>query len=138
MHCAIAIVKQCLRERNIAVSNSEPHISLRLQMQKILQVEAEFAKMTMYMRDERFTEGLANSIPLDRLILCTLHCPMRTHEKVLTLLLEQCCMNRLPKQSKPILDAIAVILRRLGKLGNEWTYKMDEDNASRVQKIKMH
>jgi hypothetical protein len=107
-------------------------------MQKILQLEAEFAKMTMYMRDKRFIEGQGDSIPLDRLILCTLHCPMRTHEKVLTLLMQQCCMNRLPKKSKPLLDALAVILRRIGNLGDEWTYQMDEDNASRVQKTKMH
>ena len=47
-------------------------------------------------------------------------------------------MNRLPKKSKPLLDALAVILRRIGNLGDEWTYQMDEDNASRVQKTKMH
>ena len=138
MHCAIVIVKQCLRERNIAVSDSDPHIYLRHQMQKILQLEVEFAKMTMYMRDKRFTDVEGNSIPLDRLILCTLHCPMRTHEKVLTLLMQECCMNRLANKSKPNLDAIAVILRRIGNLGDEWTYKMDEDNASRVEKTKMH
>ena len=71
-------------------------------MQKILQLEAEFAKMTMYMRDKRFTDVEGNSIPLDRLILCTLHCPMRTHEKILTLLMQECCMNRLAKKANRI------------------------------------
>ena len=33
---------------------------------------------------------------------------------------------------------IAGIIRRLGHLGDEWSVKMEEDNSSKVQKIKMH
>jgi hypothetical protein len=63
---------------------------------------------------------------------------MRTHEKVLTLLMEQACQHRLPKKSKPILDSIALILRRIGNLPDTWTYKMDDKHKSLVAKIRMH
>ena len=96
--------------------------------------------MTMYMRDNRFspTHPSANVIPMDRIILCLLHLPMRTHEKVLTLLFQSACENRTHKKSKPILDAMVVILRRLGNMSDNWTYKMDEKNTTIVQKIKLH
>jgi hypothetical protein len=44
----------------------------------------------------------------------------------------------LPKKSKPILDEIAGIIRRIGNLPDTWSYKMDESNTSSVAKIKMH
>jgi hypothetical protein len=115
-------------------------MTLRLQMQEILQLEEEYSKMTLCMKDDRFSPGhpSASALPLDRLIICVLHCPMRTHEKVLTLILHEACQNRLPHKSKPILDEITVILRRLGKLPSSWSYKMDDTNKSTVQKIKMH
>ncbi len=140
MHCDIAIVNKCLRERNIACDgfNGEGR---RLCMQGILQLEHEYTKMTMYMRDQRFssTHPSALGIPMDRIILCLLHLhlPMRTHEKVLSLLLAAACEGRTIKKSKPILDAIVVILRRIGKMSDTWTYKMDEKNTSMVQKIKL-
>jgi hypothetical protein len=106
----------------------------------ILQLEQELTKMTMYIRDERFspTHPSARGIPLDRIILCLLHLPMRTHEKVLTLLFHSACENRTVAKSKPILDAMVGILRRLGNMSDKWTYKMDEKNTTIVQKIKLH
>jgi hypothetical protein len=140
MFCDIGIVKKCLLERNHSVAGCVNHQTLRLQMQQILQLEDEYAKMTLCMKDERFRQEhpSAHGIPIERLIICILHCPMRTHEKVLTMLMQQACMHRLPKKSKPILDEIAGIIRRIGNLPDTWSYKMDESNTSSVAKIKMH
>ena len=95
--------------------------------------------MTMHMRDSRFSAAhvSADAIPLDRLILCVLHCPMRTHEKVLTLLFQKACQHRTPSKSKEILDEMVVIIRRLGKLQDSWTYVW-EKGAQCVSKVKLH
>jgi hypothetical protein len=139
MHCEIGIVNKCLAERKVSCQGMDD-ASKRLRMQGILQLEHEYTKMTMYLRDERFspTHSSSKAIPMDRIILCLLHLPMRTHEKVLTLLFYSACENRTYKKSKPILDAMVVILRRLGKMSQNWTYKMDEKNTTIVQKIKLH
>jgi hypothetical protein len=78
--------------------------SKRHRMQSILQLEQEFTKMTMYMRDKRFSATHPSSlgIPMDRIILCLLHLPMRTHEKVLTSLFHSACEHRTHEKSKPI------------------------------------
>jgi hypothetical protein len=141
LHCDIGILKTCLVDRRVAGYNGllDEH-SLRLQMQGILQLELEYTKLKMYLRDQCFSPehpSAGAGIPLDRLLICNLHCPMRTHEKILTLLMKNACHNRVPKKSMPILDAIAGIIRRIGNLGDEWTYKMDDKSGS-VQKIKMH
>ena len=141
MHCDVGIVKKCLMERDKFVAEEDLNeMALRLKMLGILQLEAEYTKMILSMRDDRFNpeHPSASSLPLDRLIICLLHCPMRTHEKVLTLIMQAACSNRLPNKSEPILDDITIILRRLGKLPETWTYKMDDTNKSTVQKIKMH
>ena len=141
MHCDIAIVKSGLAVRRVPVSDGKKDAqSLRLQMQGILQLELEYAKSKMYIRDDRFSPDHPSGagIPLNRLIICILHCPMRTHEKILTLLLQNACHSRVAKKSRPLLDVIAGTIRRLGHLGDEWSVKMEEDNSSKVQKIKMH
>jgi hypothetical protein len=139
MHCDIRIVTKCLTDRNVACQGMN-EVSKRRRMQSILQLEQEYTKMTMYMRDKRFSPTHPSSlgIPMDRIILCLLHLPMRTHEKVLTLLFHSACEHRTHKKSKPILDAMVVILRRLGNMSENWTYKMDEKNTTIVQKIKLH
>jgi hypothetical protein len=140
MHCDIGIVRRCLLERDKAVGEYCDEHTLRIKMQKILQLEQEYAKMTLCMQDQRFLpdHASAQGVPLDRLIICILHCPMHTHEKVLSFLMQQACFNKTPKKSKPILDKIMLILRRVGKLLNTWTYKMDDHNKSHIAKIKMH
>jgi hypothetical protein len=91
------------------------------------------------MRDDRFTAGHASSksVGVDRLVLCMLHLPMRTHEKVLTLLLQHACQHRTPKKSTPVLDKMVVIIRRLARLKETWTYKWNKASTS-VEKVKMH
>jgi hypothetical protein len=64
---------------------------------------------------------------------------MRTHEKVLTLLLQHACHNRLPNKSTPILDEMVAIIRRLAKLkvNSTWTYTWNKASTS-VEKVKLH
>jgi hypothetical protein len=86
--------------------------------------------MTMHIRDTHFSasHASADAIPLDRIILCTLHCPMRAHEKVLTMMLQEACQNRMPCKSVLILDEMAILdekvttVRRLASLKEIWTY----------------
>ena len=138
MFCPIKVVLASLSGRKIKVparatgSNSR---RFRLQLKSILQLEQEYTRMTMHIRDTRF--GASAGIPLERLILCVLHCPMRTHEKVLTMLFQQACQNRLPKKSRAILDDMVVIIRRLASLKETWTYVW-EKGAACVGKVKLH
>ncbi len=83
------------------------------------------------MKDDRFgiSHPSSNAIPVSRLILCTLHLPMRTHEKVLTLLLQEASQSRSPKYSLPIMDNMVVIIRRLGKLKDTWSYKWNTKSS---------
>ncbi len=121
MHCPMKVVLVSLVSRKINVpgraTGNNGHC-LRLKLRAILQLEQEYTRMTMHMRDARFSAAhvSADAIPLDRLILCVLHCPMRTHEKVLTMLFQKACQHRTPSKSKEILDEMVVIIRRLGKL----------------------
>jgi hypothetical protein len=46
MHCDIEIVKKCLSERHIGIDNLDA-MTLRLQIQEILQLEEEYSKMTL-------------------------------------------------------------------------------------------
>jgi hypothetical protein len=142
MHCPMKVVLASLASRKINVpgraTGNNGH-SLRLKMRAILQLEQEYTRLTMHMRDARFSAAhvSADAIPLDRLILCVLHCPMRTHEKVLTMLFQKACQHRTPTKSKEILDEMVVIIRRLGKLQDSWTYVW-EKGAQCVSKVKLH
>jgi hypothetical protein len=141
MHCPIKVVIASLANRKIRVQSRGIGKGLpqRLQLRHILQLEQELTRMTMHMRDERFksTHASAKAIPLERLIICVLHCPMRTHEKVLTLLLQHACQNRLPNKSVPILDEIVAIVRMLGNLKDTWNYEW-LPGAKCVSKVKLH
>jgi hypothetical protein len=142
MYCPMMIVLASLVSRKIKVpqrATGTIALRLRLQLRAILQLEQEYTRMRMHMRDTRFSSShvSANAVPLERLILCVLHCPMRTHEKVLTMLFQKACEHRMPNKSKQILDEIVVIIRRLGKLQATWTYVW-EKGAQCVSKIKLH
>ena len=142
MHCPMKIVLASLAARNIEVpgraTGNNGH-ALRLKLRGILQLEQEYTRMTMHMRDGRFSAAhvSADAIALERLILCVLHCPMRTHEKVLTMLFQKTCQHRTASKSKEILDEMVLIIRRLGNLQDSWTYVW-EKGAQCVSKVKLH
>ncbi len=96
MFYKIRVVQASLTTRNVQFAKRTNPRTLR-QLRGILQLEQEYSRMTMHMKDERFSPSQASmrSIAVKRLILCLLHPPMRTHEKVLSLLLQHACQNRL-------------------------------------------
>jgi hypothetical protein len=90
IYCPMQIVLPSLVSRKIKVhqrATGTIGLCLRLQLSAVLQLEQEYTRMTLHMCDTRFSSShvSANAIPLERLISCVLHCPMRTHEKVLTM-----------------------------------------------------
>jgi hypothetical protein len=139
MYCPIRVVHASLTSRKVSFSKRANSTALRVQLRDILQLEQEYSRMTLHMKDQRFNpeQGIMKSVRVERIILCLLHLPMRTHEKVLSLLLQHACHNRLPKKSTPILDEMVTIIRSLGKLKNTWTYKWNKTSTS-VEKVKLH
>jgi hypothetical protein len=139
MYCPFAVVKASLTTRKVKIPAGKSHLFLRLQLRDILQVEQEYTRMTLHMKDDRFSAShpSAKSIGVDRLVLCLLHLPMRTHEKVLTLLLQLACHSRTSSKSTPILDEMVAIIRRLGNLKSTWTYTWNKASTS-VEKVKLH
>ena len=139
MFCPIAVVKASLKTRKVKFPAWKNHLLLRLQLRDLLQVEQEFTRMTLHMKDDRFSAShpSAKSISVDRLVLCLLHLPMRTHEKVLTLLLQHACHSRTATKSTPILDEMVAIIRGLARLKSTWTYTWNKASTS-VEKVKLH
>jgi hypothetical protein len=82
-------VKSDLKERIIKM-RCRSELKLRDTLELLLREEEEWQALVIYRRDFRFhgKEGdeKAYKLELDRTIIVMLHCPMRMHEKVLTLL----------------------------------------------------
>ncbi len=83
------LVKSDLKERKIntrRVSDEQQHARLEL----ILREEKEWQQLVMYRRDFRFLVHPGDEkfykLQMKRTIIDMLHCPMRMHEKILTLL----------------------------------------------------
>jgi hypothetical protein len=139
MFCPINVVTASLRTRKVPVYGRFSNQQLRVQLRAVLQLEQEYTRMTLHMKDDRFgpEHASAKAISVSRLILCTLHLPMRTHEKVLTLLFQEACQNRSSKICQEILGEMAVIIRRLGRLKDTWSFKWNT-KSNCVEKVKMH
>ncbi len=90
--CPISLVKSDLNERKINMrhmSDQKQRDTLELILRE--EDEEEWQQLVMYRRDFRFHvkpgDLKAYKLQLDRTIIdMLLHCPMRMHEKVLTLL----------------------------------------------------
>ncbi len=89
--CLLSVVEEDLRLRNVSHSHMTSK-EKRHTLESLLREEEEFLKLQMYVCDERFLE-LENDASLHgqlhKIVLDMLHCPMRTNEKVLTLLYEE-------------------------------------------------
>ena len=74
----------------------------------------------MYLRDERFAHSLQTDPQfhnkLYKTIIDVLHMPMRTNEKVLTLLYEEVTQGAHKAQVTSVLSNLTPIVRRLGEL----------------------
>jgi hypothetical protein len=109
-------------------------------LEQLLREEKEFLKLQMYLRDDRFHELEKDPSlrgQLHKTILDMLHCPMRTNEKVLTLLYELVLQGAHKAQASTIFDELTPIIRRLGSLGDLWTHKFEDDSTKVLQKFKL-
>ena len=86
----MALVKEDLRLRDISHGRMNDHDKRRT-LELLLREEEEYLKVQMYLRDDRFrklAEDPNHSSVLHKTVLDVLHMPMRTNEKVLTMLYE--------------------------------------------------
>ncbi len=117
--CLLRVVEEDLSLRNVAHAHMTVQ-ETRHTLELLLREEEEFLKLQMYVRDERFHD-LENDAgvrgQLHKIVLDILHCPMRTNEKVLTLLYEEVLQGAHKAQATIVLDELTPIIRRLGELG---------------------
>ena len=128
-----------LRLRNIPHAHMEASAK-RHTLELLLREEEEYLKLQMYLRDDRFLEldkDPSMRGQLHKIILDMLHCPMRTNEKVLTLLYEAVLQGAHKAQATIVLNDLTPIIRRLGSLGDLWTHKFEENSTKVLQKFKL-
>jgi hypothetical protein len=109
-------------------------------LELLLREEEELLKLQMYLRDERFRDldkDAGHRGELHKTVLDMLHCPMRTNEKVLTLLYEEVLQGAHKAQATAVLGELTPIIRRLGELGELWTHKFAENSAKALMKFKL-
>jgi hypothetical protein len=119
----ITLVQEDLRLRHIKYGNMTDGAKRHtLEMQ--LREEEEYLKLQMYLRDDRFAQSLQNDPQhhnkFYKTIIDVLHMPMRTNEKVLTLLYEEVTQGAHKAQATSELCDLTPIIRRLGELGKRW------------------
>jgi hypothetical protein len=76
-------------------------------LELLLREEEEYLKLQNYVRDHRFRDlvnGTGHRAELHKTILDMLHCPMRTNEKVLTLMYEEVMNGAHKAQTKEPLE----------------------------------
>ncbi len=99
--CPLSLVKSDLKERKITTRNYSEQ-KQRDTLELILREEEEWQQMVMYQRDFRFhvqpvhDNDFKND--LGRTIIDMLHCPMRMHEKILTLLYTELLNGKTKKE----------------------------------------
>lgn len=136
----MAVVIEDLRLRHVhhaLLPDSEKRHALEM----LLRAEEEYLKLQMYMRDDRFILSLEadpeHRNKLYKTLLDVLHMPMRTNEKVLTLLYEEVTQGAHKAQATIVLNELTPIIRRLGGLGELWTHQFDEKNTKVLKKFKL-
>ena len=135
--CPISLVIEDLHLRSVATA-SMTETEQRHALEMLLREEEEYLKLQMYLRDNRFRNLLNDTdhrSQLHKTILDMLHCPMRTNEKVLTLLYEE-IMNGFHKaQTKEPLDQLSEVIRSLGDLSEGWGHKFEDNNTKVLKKF---
>jgi hypothetical protein len=93
----------------------------------------------MHVRDDRFRDldnNAGHRGELHKTVLdIMLHCPMRTNEKVLTLLYEEALQGSHKAQASAVLAELTPIIRRIGELGELRTLKFAENSTKALMKI---
>ena len=111
-------------------------LSLRQILIRRLMDEEELERLTMYARDQRFSEDVNRpKWEPHRILIDMLHCLMRMHEKVL-FLIYFAAMKRLsgtPEILGETLDSLSAKTRVLAKLPPKWTHTLDKDKKGNTK-----
>jgi hypothetical protein len=73
MFCPIGVVKASLKTRKVKFAPGRHELMLRLQLRDILQLEQEYTRMTLHMKDGRFNAAVPCRCAVHR---CEAPCPL--------------------------------------------------------------
>jgi hypothetical protein len=110
--CPLSLVIEDLNLRGVAI-NSMGDAECRHALEMLLREEEEYLKLHMYVRDNRFRDlesETGHRAQLEKTILDMLHCPMRTNEKVLTLLYEEVMNGAHKAETKQPLNELTDVI----------------------------
>ena len=131
-HCPIEIVTEDLKERNMWSSNMGEG-EQRAVMEVRLRLEDEYKMMKVLRNDKRFEQQRGDlTDDLDRVIIDTLHAPMRMNEKVLFLLHSKAMDNKTKQNAKTIFNVISTKLRLMGTLGEGWGPSWEDKKTDKL------
>lgn len=145
--CEMAIVVADLKERGMY----SEHVRLDLDeegqrqvLEERLRLEDEKNRMKVLRRDQRFEpreppEPNMYNDPVDtvnddigRVLIDTLHAPMRMNEKVLYFLYMRAYDNKNKKQSSGVMGAMTTKLRAMGTLGDGWDVQFEGKDKEKM------
>ena len=111
--CCIDIVRADLEERKLYKVNMDEGEQRRVLEQR-LRLEDEKTQMKVLMRDKRFEDKNGNiSDDVERVLIDTLHAPMRMNEKVLHILFSVAHNNKTKKTAGPTFAVVEKKLREM-------------------------
>jgi hypothetical protein len=137
--CPLTLVTEDLQLRGVAITGMTDK-EQRHTLELLLREEEEYLKLQNYVRDHRFRDLLNDTghrAELHKTILDMLHCPMRTNEKVLTLMYEEVMNGAHKAQTKEPLEQMTEVIRRLGDLSASWGHKFEDSNTKVLKKFKL-
>ena len=137
--CPITLVLEDLHLRSVDITGLT-ELQQRTTLEMLLREEEEYLKLQIYLRDNRFRNLLNDTdhrSQLHKTILDMLHCPMRTNEKVLTLLYEEIMNGAHKAQTKEPLEKLTEVIRSVGDLSESWGHKFEDNNTKVLKKFKL-
>ena len=137
--CPFSLVSEDLQLRGVQHADMSEGTQ-RHALEMLLREEEEYLKLQMYVRDTHFRDLLTESghrTELHKTIIDVLHCPMRTNEKVLTLLYEEVMQGNHKAETNLKLNELTNSIREVGELGPSFTHKFEKKNTKVLQKMKV-
>jgi hypothetical protein len=130
--CDMNITREDLKERGIATAGMD-EAAMRKVLETRLRLEDEKQLMKVLMGDTRYNKTPDKvSDDIERVLIDTLHAPMRMNEKVLYILYSKAYDNKTKKQAAGLFTAMTTKLRALGSLGERWGVQFDDKNSEKM------
>jgi hypothetical protein len=130
--CDMNIIREDLKERGIATAGMD-EAAMRKALEKRLRLEDEKQLMKVLMGDTRHNKTPDKvSDDIERVLIDTLHAPMRMNEKVLYILHSKAHDNKTKKQAAGLFTAMTTKLRALGSSGERWGVQFDDKNCDKI------